>query len=65
MAAAERGLSRIFGAVLDAVGKQVQEQGRFGEQEVRRLLEQGGQLAPVQPVPPNAPPDELPDNLPE
>ena len=60
----QRGLSRIFGAVLDAVGKQMQEQGRLGEQEVRRLLEEGGRLAPLQPVPPDAPMDDLPE-LPE
>jgi hypothetical protein len=40
------GLSGIVGAVLDAFGKQLQDQGRRGERELLRLIERGGELVP-------------------
>ncbi len=41
------GLSGIVGAVLDAFGKQLQDQGRRGERELLRLIERGGELVPA------------------
>jgi hypothetical protein len=46
------GFSNILGAVFDAFGKQVREQGERGEQQVRKLIEQQAEGLPLPPEPP-------------